>query len=903
MSHQTNSNLPQRPRTKTRTTTRLSPRQRLLLVGGAVSTLVILLMVLFYNTMKTTPGKAAVTNDFRSKTSGNWSTTSTWERYDGTNWVNATTAPTFGSNEITIQTGHIVSITSNVTADQLIVSAGGRLNINSSQTLTLANGSGTDLVNNGIVSNTGTITLNSGAAIAHTAGAEFIHARNAGTIPNATWDATSTCTITGVTSTIPSGFTQNYGNLKWNCAGQFSGIPLGSSLSVQKNFEVVNTGSQFIYQANNANRTLTIGGDYIQSGGVFYGSYGTGSINMNITGNFQITGGEYYLSWYTGPGTLNISGNYNQSGGDFYGSDWSGAATVTVSGDFNLSGSNTTYCNITSGTGVCTFNVNSNVTITGGSIWVTEDAANGIMNIAKNFTFTGGYITENSSAFTGNINFNGTTTQLCEATATTYNSVNYTVNSGATLQMNTASSFLNGGGTFTLSNNATLGIKSSEGISSSGASGHIQVTGSRTFNTGAGFIFNGTSAQISGSGLPATVRNLSINNASGVTLSNSVNTTDILTMSAGNITTGGNTLTLGTGITSTGTLVRTSGVVVGNFRRWVASATASNILFPVGTSSADNTFDISFTAAPTGGTINSRFDTGFPGVYGLPISDAGDQCSTVGSGWWTLTGSNGFNGGTMTIAARAAGFTGINDYTTLHLFRRDNDASVWDANGTHQTSTGSLSVPFLNRSGVTQLGQFGMTSSSSNPLPVQLIKFDAKPSGENALVTWSTATETNNDYFIVQHSANGRDYTDVKKVDGSGNSNTVKSYSCTHTQPVNGINYYRLLQVDMNGDNEIFGPKTVNFRKENKATAFTNLTAAPNPFSSNLSLQFESAYQGSAPLRIFSAAGKEVFSGNIDVETGNNNIYLPLADQLNPGSYIIVVGDGKDASRVRVVKQ
>ena len=61
MSQNTHPNQPQRQRTETRTTARLNQRQRLLLIGGAISTLVILLIVLFYNSMKTTPGKAAVT--------------------------------------------------------------------------------------------------------------------------------------------------------------------------------------------------------------------------------------------------------------------------------------------------------------------------------------------------------------------------------------------------------------------------------------------------------------------------------------------------------------------------------------------------------------------------------------------------------------------------------------------------------------------------------------------------------------------------------------------------------------------------------------------------------------------------------------------------------------------------
>lgn len=877
MSQNTNPNLPQRQRTETRTTVRISQRQRLLLIGGAISTLVILLIVLFYNSMKTTPGKAAVTNDYRSRASGNWSAVATWERYDGTNWVAATTAPNAGSNEIAISSGHTVVLNASNTADQLIIETGGQLTIASGQTLTLNAGAGTDMVNNGIVSNDGTITLNGGANIAHNAGAQYIHTRNGGAIPGAAWNATSSCIITGMTGTAPGGFPQNFGHLTWNCTGQTANYSINSTTSIQGNFTLASTNSSRInFNTSVTGRTFTIGGNYIQTGGNLRLSDGLGGGNLTISGNCQISGGE-------------LMGN----------NDW-GSSTITVSGDFTLSGSGVFKPNSTNTSS--TVNINGDLNVTGGTLTVLESGANCTMNVRGDFSATGGTITETGSG-TATINFNGLSMQTYTSGSTISNTINFNVNASAYLQMADAGTTVSGGGSFTVSNSGKLGITSTSGIAASGASGNIRVTGTRTFNTGADYEYNGTTAQISGNGLPATVRNLTFNNASGVTISNSINATGLLSMSAGNITTGGNTLTLGTSTSSTGALIRTAGVVIGNFRRWVASSIASNILFPVGTSAADNTFGISFTAAPTGGTITSRFDTGFPGVYGLPITDAGDECITVGSGWWTLNGANGFSGGTMTITARAEGFTGINDYTSLHLFRRDNSASAWDANGTHQTPGGNATAPILNRTGVTQLGQFGITSSSANPLPVQLIRFDVKASGENTLISWSTATETNNDYFVVQHSANGRDYTDVKRVDGAGNSNTVKSYSCTHTKPVNGVNYYRLRQVDMNGTEEIFGPKTLNFRKENKTTVFTNLTASPNPFSSNLSLQFESAFQGSTPLRIFSAAGKEVFSGNIDVETGNNNIYLPLADQLNPGSYVILIGDDKDASRIRVVKQ
>jgi hypothetical protein len=89
--------------------------------------------------------------------------------------------------------------------------------------------------------------------------------------------------------------------------------------------------------------------------------------------------------------------------------------------------------------------------------------------------------------------------------------------------------------TFTADSGTTLEINSANGITSSGASGNIQTTGTRTFSTGANYVYNGTAAQVTGNGLPATVNHLTINNAAGVTLSQAAAVNGNLTISSGTL--------------------------------------------------------------------------------------------------------------------------------------------------------------------------------------------------------------------------------------------------------------------------------------------------------------------------------------------------------------------------------
>ena len=151
------------------------------------------------------------TGDYRSAGDGNWSNLGTWQRFNGSTWVTPTSGegiPTNASGVITIQSGDTVSVVTSRTADQIIINSGGQVTITPIGTLTIADGAGTDLTVNGTVINIGTITRI--GTISFESGSTYRHQQNGGTIPTATWNANSTCLITGITSTIPSGMGQTF---------------------------------------------------------------------------------------------------------------------------------------------------------------------------------------------------------------------------------------------------------------------------------------------------------------------------------------------------------------------------------------------------------------------------------------------------------------------------------------------------------------------------------------------------------------------------------------------------------------------------------------------------------------------------------------------------------------------
>lgn len=88
-----------------------------------------------------------------------------------------------------------------------------------------------------------------------------------------------------------------------------------------------------------------------------------------------------------------------------------------------------------------------------------------------------------------------------------------------------------------------------------------------------------------------------------------------------------------------------------------------------------------------------------------------------------------------------------------------------------------------------------------NPLPITLGSFEVSLSEVNQLnnIEWITISETNNDYFILEYSTDGDVWIEIERIDGAGNSTSENSYQASHRSINNGIDYYRLKQVDTDG--------------------------------------------------------------------------------------------------------
>ncbi|RRN76558.1 hypothetical protein EIM50_24070, partial [Pseudoxanthomonas sp. SGD-10] len=98
-----------------------------------------------------------------------------------------------------------------------------------------------------------------------------------------------------------------------------------------------------------------------------------------------------------------------------------------------------------------------------------------------------------------------------------------------------------------------------------------------------------------------------------------------------------------------------------------------------------------------------------------------------------------------------------------------------------------------------------------SPLPVSLINFTAQAQANQAKLSWQTAQESNNKEFIIYRSSDGINFTAIARVNGAGNSSDLKNYYYDDKSPLNGNNYYKLVQIDLNGKETELGIRVVSF--------------------------------------------------------------------------------------------
>lgn len=218
----------------------------------------------------------------------------------------------------------------------------------------------------------------------------------------------------------------------------------------------------------------------------------------------------------------------------------------------------------------------------------------------------------------------------------------------------------------------------------------------------------------------------------------------------------------------------------------------------------------------------------------------------------------------------------------LHYFNTDpaaNPTNIWAVDAGSSAVTGSDVVNSSNGFSAT-FNELVLTDGTT-PLPVTWLDFTAQRQANQVLLQWSTASEINTQDFVVQHSVNASDWASLGSIDAAGNSNITNRYSYLHTTPVKGsntINYYRILQRDLDG--KFSFSKILSLRFEDGRE---EVLVYPNPAVHTLTMYLPTTQH----VRLVNQQGALIWQGQM--QAGRNQLQV---SQLAKGMYYLITADG-----------
>jgi hypothetical protein len=301
---------------------------------------------------------------------------------------------------------------------------------------------------------------------------------------------------------------------------------------------------------------------------------------------------------------------------------------------------------------------------------------------------------------------------------------------------------------------------------------------------------------------------------------------------------------------------------------------------------------------------------GEPGSAALSNSVIGSLLPLL-SGSATLSGQAYVYKGTVgsTIADNATPALTINDPGTLtaanllgasvHYAGDVNhdgfdDFLIGSPNGTldlglNPSLLGTLNLP----TGPLPFGGLIVSANTSNaylfmgftgPLPVNYLSFTGTVENTGVSLNWTTAQEQNSNYFEVQRSTDNNNYAAIGQVTAAHNSSLPTNYSFTDASPASGNNYYRLKEVDLDGNFMYSKIVSVNFG----VTGQNVVAVYPNPAHESFQLQFKNMQTGKYEMSLLSPVGQVIQSRSIQVSNTASYIEtVPLSSGLAEGTYIV----------------
>ena len=590
-------------------------------------------------------------------------------------------------------------------------------------------------------------------------------------------------------------------------------------------------------------------------------------INTAITGiTYSVSGGGTGAGVSTLP--AGVSGSY--SGGVF-----TISGTPTVAGTYNYTVTTTGSCTQTTATGSIV------VLQTTGSTSYWNGNTSGLWATSANWC--GSVPSCSQSAVIPAGTPNSPTISAAGAAC-----LNLTINSGATLIMSTTN---------------TLGV-----------CGNWVNNGTFTANSSTIYFIGTTNQSLTGTGAQSfynlTINNTGTSGSNSVTLSQPMTVTATLALTNGLLATDATNILKLTNTSSSATNGGSNTSYVNGPMTW-SLTTATTYIFPTGSGSSKwarvaisgNTVATNFTCQYFNSSY-SNVSTAYLATTPTPTLTTVSQKE-----YWTVTPVSTTTA-SVTLYWEDASFSRINSCATngelcvahfntssSNKWENANSSGVITVTGTCAGYSGSGTVKSDALSSFSPF-TFGSEGSGVNPLPIELLSFNAVYNGKTTDLTWSTASEINSNYFTIERSTDGINFTVVGIVDSkalNGYSTSILNYTLNDPNTVPGTYYYRLKQTDFDYKYTYSNVVAITIT----STIDFSVDLAPNPNDGKqLTVFITSPVSGPVDLTIYDMLGKLLFAKSLDVIKGANNSFsMQFAEVFSSGTYVVTATLNQDLTK------
>ena len=312
-----------------------------------------------------------------------------------------------------------------------------------------------------------------------------------------------------------------------------------------------------------------------------------------------------------------------------------------------------------------------------------------------------------------------------------------------------------------------------------------------------------------------------------------------------------------------------------------------------GTETATATGNIKFSTYGTGSA-----NTAFPsGVTNLNYKTGADNSLFVADRWWIID-ADGYStkptpiGMLFTYSASAIAAPNTINESALQAQRFDavstGTNSGWDGFAPAGAASGAPNRNVIISTSVSpsKFARIWVLVDNNMPLPIELLSFNGLCNNGKVNLTWSTASETNNDFFTIEKSADGINFQFVTTVDGAGNSTQIINYAYTDKEPLSGKSYYRLKQTDFDGEFKYSRSISVE-GCDNDEQAAAVINAYSNGAGS-IFILINSVVDEKYNVSLFDVKGSRLTNEQKSTSIGRNEFFLDIS-HLAKGIYLITI--------------